>query len=727
MSLPQTHETPRGGGVSQSTEAGGFTAQASAAAARTQPLDLEDFDNLPDEMRHAKRWLVWRLEPGDTKPLKVPYWVNGRKRAGTQNGPEDLANLATFAEAVAAFETGRFDGLGFACGPDGTGNYWQAIDLDNLPERPHLREIADEMPGFTDDSPSGTGRHAYGYGRRFDMLKSNASGIEAFCPTQFVTVTCANAGTGKVECLADYVENVLAPMHSPTPSQEPAGHGPAPIVAGEIPDGGRDNTLASLAGTMRRRGMTQAEILAALRVANTERCRPPLPDADVQRIARSIASYDPADPALGDGTRPPAMPDTLATAMRGALKPITAEEWEAAKLPHPHAFMGDGMGLFPEREATVIGAPGREGKTLATIALAVAYVLGRPVAGLLPPEGRSVVIYSAEDDRLQYAAKLLAQRSLLTPEESAIVAERVIVADLKAPSVAEWRELVQVVDRRPKRAPSVAALVDALQGMASGPHPPGLVIFETGSTLSEAEEDGTGHRVMMGAVKEVADQTGLAAVLVHHTSQAASNNLPTLSVSVNDIRGATQLVFNSRQNLLLVNLGSDDSPFHESDMRTMLRRLVAPGYPGRVVVLVPLDTSKARDPRPVFLRWEPTDYGPALRELPRLPPEAEGLHWRRLLAVLRGQRVEARQEAKQSANDAKVAEVVAAVERLADKGEPASARRVSLEAGHAAGWADRYLVMAVDAGLLTRETAKIPNTKGETAVYAVPPPLADAA
>ena len=58
-----------------------------------------------------------------------------------------------------------------------------------------------------------------------------------------------------------------------------------------IPDGMRDNVLASLAGSMRARGHTESEMYAALSVTNQERVRPPLPDADIRRIAASYATY----------------------------------------------------------------------------------------------------------------------------------------------------------------------------------------------------------------------------------------------------------------------------------------------------------------------------------------------------------------------------------------------------------------------------------------------------
>lgn len=65
---------------------------------------------------------------------------------------------------------------------------------------------------------------------------------------------------------------------------------------GTIPEGHRDSTLASYAGTMRRRGLSEDAIHAALAVENKKRCKPPLADAQVRKIARSIGSYEPSDP-----------------------------------------------------------------------------------------------------------------------------------------------------------------------------------------------------------------------------------------------------------------------------------------------------------------------------------------------------------------------------------------------------------------------------------------------
>lgn len=63
--------------------------------------------------------------------------------------------------------------------------------------------------------------------------------------------------------------------------------------SGLIVEGSRNSRLASLAGSMRRRGQSAESIEAALLVENSTRCDPPLSDSEVSKIARSISRYPP--------------------------------------------------------------------------------------------------------------------------------------------------------------------------------------------------------------------------------------------------------------------------------------------------------------------------------------------------------------------------------------------------------------------------------------------------
>ncbi len=61
----------------------------------------------------------------------------------------------------------------------------------------------------------------------------------------------------------------------------------------KIPDGQRNDTLARLAGVMRRNGMGMDEIAAALQVTNKKRCSPQLKKQEVEKIAQSVSRYEP--------------------------------------------------------------------------------------------------------------------------------------------------------------------------------------------------------------------------------------------------------------------------------------------------------------------------------------------------------------------------------------------------------------------------------------------------
>jgi putative DNA primase/helicase len=67
----------------------------------------------------------------------------------------------------------------------------------------------------------------------------------------------------------------------------------AVAAAGTIPEGSRNGTLISLAGTMRRRGMGGRAIAAALTEENRQRCAPPLSQSEVAAIAASVCRYAP--------------------------------------------------------------------------------------------------------------------------------------------------------------------------------------------------------------------------------------------------------------------------------------------------------------------------------------------------------------------------------------------------------------------------------------------------
>lgn len=159
--------------------------------------------NIPEELKDREQWLVWRLitKPGQKKPAKMPYYVNGNLRGWPHGKPADgnasedqpqveqghdldRQHLADFETAMERAALGNFDGVGFAFLP---GDGLIGIDLDAACADKHA-SIRDACGTFAERSPSGTGIHIIGLGH-CETFKSNDVGVEVFCGRQFFTVT----------------------------------------------------------------------------------------------------------------------------------------------------------------------------------------------------------------------------------------------------------------------------------------------------------------------------------------------------------------------------------------------------------------------------------------------------------------------------------------------------------------------------------------------------------
>ena len=87
----------------------------------------------------------------------------------------------------------------------------------------------------------------------------------------------------------------------------PAGTTAAPTdwqkLIAEIPEGRRDNSLASLTGHLLRHNVDAGLVLDIVRMTNAARCNPPLPDSDVDRIVDSISNKELTRRRNGHGDR----------------------------------------------------------------------------------------------------------------------------------------------------------------------------------------------------------------------------------------------------------------------------------------------------------------------------------------------------------------------------------------------------------------------------------------
>ncbi len=141
---------------------------------------------------------------------------------------------------------------------------------------------------------------------------------------------------------SDWVDRLVSLGQSTAPT----------IVEEEIPESTRNATLTSLAGSMRRRGMGEEEILAGITATNRLRCDPPLPTPEVEAIARSAARYQPTDPSLSSQSAswPAPLAEEAFHGLAGeivrAIRPHTEAD-DAALLIHVLESFGNAVGRGP--------------------------------------------------------------------------------------------------------------------------------------------------------------------------------------------------------------------------------------------------------------------------------------------------------------------------------------------------------------------------------------------
>lgn len=351
------------------------------------------------ELVGVRRWVAWKEERRGDDVTKVPVDPGTGRRAKSN----DPASWGTLEEAEYLRDEAGLAGVGIVLG-DGLGG----VDLDACrdPETGDIaswaRRIIEGFGTYAEVSPSGTGVKLYALGAPAELpghvvpiegaplLNGKRPQIEVYTGGRYFAVTgdiLAGSPDEIIDCggLGEGWGRLVRTLRERAPSTK------ASPVGDEIPSGGRNQTLTSLAGTMRRRGMAEAEILAALRATNEGRCRPPLDDGEVQGIAASVSRYEPGetDAAQRDGDPPEDHPEELP-------EPVLAL---GAERPPPPSFSVEGLLL--ERELHLLGSDGGVGKTTFLLAVGGAYANGAPVfdsdAFSVPSGGGDVLFVSEED------------------------------------------------------------------------------------------------------------------------------------------------------------------------------------------------------------------------------------------------------------------------------------------------------------------------------------------
>lgn len=253
---------------------------------------------VPPEMRAMRRWMC--AAPGSKVPLDA--------RTGRAASASDPSTWADFATACAALHP-RAPWLSFALAGDGL----VGIDLDSCFDDegfplPWAARIVDSLGSYTERSMGGSGLHVVCRASLPFAGRSSGAGVEAYASGRHFVITGRAVVFREVRDAQGAVDALVA-EHLARPGDRPGGRGCAaysprwePPSGGRVrlapssypplPEGGRNSGLASLAGQMRAAGYGYGHILAELARANAEACEPPLPEAEVRAVARSMSRYE---------------------------------------------------------------------------------------------------------------------------------------------------------------------------------------------------------------------------------------------------------------------------------------------------------------------------------------------------------------------------------------------------------------------------------------------------
>lgn len=255
---------------------------------------------IPDDLIELDQWVLWRLVArGDGKPTKVPFRINGQPASTT-----DPTTWDTYENVSITYESGHWDGIGFIFTQD---DPFTGIDIDNCIDvksgrlAPQAVPVLEHFPDtYTEISPSQTGLKIFsrgsipgGKGVQFSL--GGGVNVEIYSQGRYFTVTGNhwNDEYFDIEDGQTGIDWLLA--------QSPQSHGQRGIPydittpTGKIPKGFQHNTLISLAGTMRSRGISIDTIYEALAAINRNQCTEPGEDAEMRRIADSFARYKPGE------------------------------------------------------------------------------------------------------------------------------------------------------------------------------------------------------------------------------------------------------------------------------------------------------------------------------------------------------------------------------------------------------------------------------------------------
>ncbi|HJN19182.1 MAG TPA: bifunctional DNA primase/polymerase [Armatimonadota bacterium] len=411
----------------------------------------------------------------------------------------------TLDEIKARFAT--VDGADGICAVlDGTG--LAVVDIDGSGEqgRRVLADAGVEIPDLCPRVITGSGNDHYWFqtdrpiGRHVKLLHATAASVDVLGQGVVVLPPSLHPETGVAyHWRPPFIDTARLPLlpqrlyelidESTHPTQPRLAPVDGPILEGE-----RERTLVSALGAARRRGVQEPE-LRALADAMNARCHPPLGSRDLDRLARSIARYEPDTLDL----------DALLASVASATpRPTPAQ---ALSFVTPAELMADRQTYLDYVVAPYLIAgtltdftgPAKVGKTRLRNYLIRCAVQGVSCLGY--PAGLPTKVVLLTEEPITSLMEGLEAAGLTNTRD-------VVILTRYAARAADWPAMVRAAVAKAREIDARVLMTDTLPGLAG---------------LQGDAENSSGHAIAALRPLQEADAPDLARLVVRHTRKSGGD------------------------------------------------------------------------------------------------------------------------------------------------------------------------------------------------------------
>ncbi|MGM0948359.1 MAG: phage/plasmid primase, P4 family [Bacillota bacterium] len=171
---------------------------------------MYDFKNIPQELKNAPQWILWRSEERNGKKTKVPYQIDGSMAQSSNK-----RTWSTFATIMKFFNEQEYDGIGFMFSKD---DPFIGIDIDHCVNdgvlSPFAQEIIQTINSYTEYSPSGEGVHIIAKGKLplrgpGTGRKNIDKGLEVYRHGRYFTFTGNSLDVGPVQERSEEIKTIF--------------------------------------------------------------------------------------------------------------------------------------------------------------------------------------------------------------------------------------------------------------------------------------------------------------------------------------------------------------------------------------------------------------------------------------------------------------------------------------------------------------------------------------